>query len=215
MSQANLAKIAFSLAAGEGQEYAVGADFIRLDVFPLGLLLGVNSGNPKTYIEGLLYKTSPGESHIRLLRIVNQTTGTLTGEFTHGTGDVDFPGVAALIGSVPLPSGASTAALQTTGNTSAATVAAQTTALAASTVEVPELIVMGASTSTVFAGCRSISILNTNTAAVNVTVTTPGGARTLAPGQSVSWSVTKPLATLSNITVATAASGSANVAYTT
>ncbi|MEQ2008319.1 MAG: hypothetical protein ABMA26_16150 [Limisphaerales bacterium] len=223
-----------TVAAGGQVPVDVSADYVRFDTLPTGLLVSVNDGTPAALAQGIILQGEPGEFGLNKLRFVNTTGGALDAVITTGTGRMTVAGVATLSGSVPLPSGASTAALQTTGNTSLASIlsglaalatnALQTAAnallttiagLAATTVEVPELRTMGASEQLVFTGCRSIAILNTNTGAVNVTVTTPGGARTLAPGQSVGWAVTKHLATLSAVTVDTAASGSAQISTTT
>lgn len=224
----------FDLANGASRPFSGEFDFVHFELFPVGVTVELNETAPMVMKQGSVRQGVPGENQIRNLRVTNGSGSTATIKLVMGTGSLQIAGEAVIVGALPLPSGASTAALQTTGNNSLASILAGLAALAthalqtagnallttiaglaATTAEVPELIVLGASASQEFSGCRSISILNTNTGAVNVTVTTPGGARTLAPGQSVGWSVTKPLATLSSVTVATAASGSANVAYTT
>jgi hypothetical protein len=105
----------FTIPAGEGQEFILTASVFRLDTFPSGLLLGINGGREIARSEGFLFR---GE--VTRLRVENPTGGALTGSLSYGMGDIDLPGVTSLVGTIALPSGASTAALQTTGNASLA-----------------------------------------------------------------------------------------------
>lgn len=113
----SLNQIAFSIPAGQTQEFGLVADFYRLATFPSGLLVSLNGGPANALTEGFSQQGTPGSGEVRLLRIENPTAGTLAGVFTHGTGEMALPGVTTLSGTIPLPTGASSAALQTSGNT--------------------------------------------------------------------------------------------------
>lgn len=129
----SLLKIPFSIPAGQSLPLDVIADFFRLDTFPTGLLLGVNGALPKSFPEGLVYN-----GVVRRLQIENTSGGTLTGELSHGIGNISLPGVTVISGSVPLPTGASTAALQTAGNASLASVDGKLPALSGGKVPVTD-----------------------------------------------------------------------------
>ncbi len=216
----NLAKIPFSVPAGQGQEFALVADFFRLDVFPSGLTLGVNGQRPAAFPEGFVYKGRAGQTEVRLLRIENPTGGTLAGEFTHGTGDINLPGVTVISGTIPLPTGAATAANQATGNTTLgsiltaladiATATLQTAAntllttisttlstIAAklptlNTVVTPRVLDVNPGGDVDITGARQIAVLNTHTS-LSLTIVISGQPNfTLGPGQSVDWPLLHP-----------------------
>lgn len=165
------------------------ADVLRLDTFPTGLLLGVNGALPKAFSQGFVYK-----SETRLVRVENSTGGTLTGLITYGTGDIDLPGVTELTGTIALPTGASTAAKQDTGNTSLAAAAASLATLAATPTRTPRIVPFVAGTTMTITGARYLQIVNTGT--VNVTVQISGQADfTLTSGMGVDWPLLHPLET--------------------
>jgi len=182
------------------------ADFYRLATFPSGLLLSLNGGPANALTEGFSQQGTPGSGEVRLLRIENPTAGTLAGVFTHGTGEMALPGVTTLSGTIPLPSGASSAALQTTGNATLA-------ALAASNTDTAKIVNQGASASATYTGCKSFSLLNTGTGDVVVTVAAIAG--NLPAGYGVDFPLSKPFNLLAPITVATGVGGSALIALTT
>lgn len=207
-----IAKINFSIPAGQTQEFGLVADFYRLDIFPTGLLVGLNGGPAIVLSEGYSQQGVPGLGEVNLLRIENPTGGTLTGAFSHGTGQMNLPGVTTLSGTIPLPSGASTAALQTTGNSALAGIQTSAASLVAVVTETPDFVTVAASTNQNFANCRSIAIGNTG--ATSITVTIGANVRTLGVGQSVGWDVAGPFNKLATVNVAVPAGGEAIVATT-
>lgn len=209
-----------TLQAGERRDLEIGvADVLFFRVFPDGLTASINDLAPVALPEGLLQKGPPGAGIFRQLAVINPTAGPLTMRLLYGLGDITVAGAVALIGSVPLPTGAATGAKQDTGNASLAAMDAKLGAiddLAANTVETPDLVTLGASADETYAGLKRVTVLNTNTAAEDVTLNFAGGAdRVLAPGQSASFPVTKPLATVAAVRVRTTAGGSALVSTMT
>lgn len=172
-------------------------DYVRFDVLPAGVLVGLNGGALAALATGHLIQGEPGAKQIHTFRLVNTTNAPVTAQVTTGTGSLSV---------ATGTSGASTEAKQDTGNTHLGN-------LAAATQELPGLTNIGSGANQNFANCRSVAVLNTG-ATGNVTITINGAATTLAPGHSVAWQVTKPLATLTTINVAAPAGGSANVAFT-
>lgn len=208
-----IAKINFSIPAGQTQEFEVVADFYRLETFPTGLLVGLNGGPAIAQVEKFSQQGQPGQGEVRLLRIENPTGGTLTGAFLHGTGQMDLTGSTSISGTVPLPTGASTAAnqtsqigvltsliaiaatadLQATGNTNtAATNTALATAnshlsnLATQTTRTPRVVALSPSSSFTVTDARYVCVTNTGT--TNLTIQISGQADfTLPSGMQLDW----------------------------
>ncbi len=234
-------KIPFSIPAGQGQEFILVADVLRLDTLPSGLLVGFNGALPRAFTEGYTQT-----SKITRLRIENSTGGTLAGEFTYGTGNISLPGVAAVIGTIALPSGASTAALQTTGNTSLASILTAVTGVATAALQTAGNTLLSTISTTltsisgylqtlanptartsrfvnftggggnlvIAAGARSLDILNTH-ASIAITVQVTGqAAASLAAGKGVSFPLLHPRDTgHEEVTISGAAGATANVSY--
>lgn len=191
--------------AGQSKTIYPASDYVQFQTLPAGLLVGLNGAQPQVVQQASILQGIPGDRQIVSLLFSNTTGGELTATVVHGTGSMTVAGEAVLSGAVPLPSGASTSALQTTGNTSLAS-------LASTTVETPYGANLGSSADVTYSARKSLAVLNTGTTGT-VTVTVAGVAFTLAPGSApAGWSVTKPLAVLADIRVQTAAGGSAFVA---
>lgn len=197
-----------TLSAGERRDLEIGvADALFFRVFPDGLQAAINENAPVALPEGCLLKAPAGAGHYRNLSVINPTAGALTLRLFYGMGDIAVAGVVTLAGSIPLATGASTAALQTTGNTSLAS-------LAATTVETPLGVNLGSAADVTYAARKSVAVQNTG-ATGNVTITIGATSFTLAPGSApVGWSVAKPLAVLADVRVQTAAGGAALVLTT-
>lgn len=181
------------------------ADYIRFHTVPSGVMVRINGGTSGAFIQDETHQAEPGSGELREVSFENTTGGALAVRAIFGLGKIDVSGSATISGVLPLPSGASTDALQTTGNATLA-------ALAATTVETPDLVTLGASADQTFTGCKRVSVLNTNTGSEDVTINFAGGAsRTLPAGRGASFVVTKPLATLASVRVRTTGSGSALV----
>lgn len=190
--------------AGQSKTIYPASDYVQFQTLPAGLLVGLNGASPQLVQQASILQGIPGERQIESLLFSNTTGGELTAIVVHGTGSMTVAGEAVLSGAVPLPTGASTSALQTTGNASLA-------ALAATTVETPFGATLGSSADVTYSSCKSVAVQNTGTTG-NVTITIAGNVLTLAPGAPpVAWSVTKPLAVLANVRVQTASGGSALV----
>lgn len=202
----SLNQIAFSIPAGQTQEFGLVADFYRLATFPSGLLISLNGGPANALTEGFSQQGTPGSGEVRLLRIENPTGGTLAGVFTHGTGEMALPGVTTLSGTIPLPSGASSAALQTTGN-------ASLTALAAANTDTAKIVNLGATSGFTYTGCKSFSLINTGTG--NVVVTVAGISGNIPEGYGVDFPTSKPFNILAPILISTGVGGSALISLTT
>ena len=195
-----------TLSAGERRELEIGvADFLFFHVRPAGLTVSINDLAPVALPEGFLDKGPPGEGNFRALTLLNPTAGPLTARLLYGLGDITVAGAVALIGSVPLPAGASTFAEQ-------AVHTARLNSLIAANTDTPKLVNQGANATTAYAGCKSFSLLNTG--AGDVVVTANGIAGNLPPGYGVDFPLSKPLNQLAPITVATGAGGAALIALT-
>jgi hypothetical protein len=189
---------------GQSKVIYPASDYVQFQTLPTGLLVGVNGARPQLTQQASILQGAPGERQIATLIFENTTGGELTAIVVHGTGSMTVAGEAVLSGAVPLPTGASSAALQTTGNASLAS-------LAATTVETPFGANLGSAADVTYSACKSVAVQNTG-ATGNVTVTIGANVLTLAPGAApVSWAVSKPLATLANVRVQTASGGSALV----
>jgi hypothetical protein len=208
-----IAKINFSIPAGQTQEFEVLADFYRLETFPTGLLVGLNGGPAIAQVEKFSQQGVPGQGEVRLLRIENPTAGTLAGAFLHGTGQMDLTGSTSISGTVPLPTGAAsatnqtieigvltsliaiaaTADLQATGNTNTgatntalATANAHLANLATSTTRTPRVVAVTPSSTFTITDARYVSITNTGT--TDLTIQISGQADfTLPSGAQLDW----------------------------
>lgn len=201
-----IAKINFSIPAGQTQEFEVVADFYRLETFPAGLRIGLNGGPAITQNEGFSQQGVPGAGEVRLLRIENTTGGTVAGSFIHGTGQMNLPGVTTLSGSLPLPAGASTAAnqasligvltsliaiastadLQATGNAELATANGHLANLASATPRTARVVAVTPNSTFTITDARYVSITNTGT--TNLTIQIAGQSDfTLPSGAQLDW----------------------------
>lgn len=187
-------KEAFSLGAGAARDFTGQFDFIHYDTLPAGVTVELNGTPPLAQKQGAVRQGVPGANQIERFRFVNTTAGSLDVVVFFGTGTFTISGEVALSGSFPLPTGASTAAKQDTGNTSLATLAAAGTETARGAV-----VTNG---TTAFNSKKSVSVQNRSTSTGNVTVTfSDSSTLVLLPGEGAAWSVTDRLNTLTNISV--------------
>lgn len=111
------------------------SDYVRFDTLPSGVLVSLNGGADVTLESGRILQGLPGAQQVESVRFTNPTGSELTVQITTGSGQMTVAGVAVISGAVPLPTGAATAALQTTGNTSLASILAAFSALATSAAQ--------------------------------------------------------------------------------
>ena len=192
--------------AGQSKVISPASDYVHFQTVPAGLLIGVNGGIAYAFQQGTILQGTPGERGVQTLLLNNTTGAELTALIVHGTGEMSVAGEVTLTGSIPLATGASTSALQTTGNASLAT-------LAAANTDTGKIVNLGASSGASYAGCKSFSIINTGTG--DVVLTIAGIAGNLPAGYGVDIPLSKALNTLATITVATGVGGAALIALTT
>lgn len=212
-----------------------GVDFIYFHTVPDGVAVKLNGESESTFLQGETHQGDPGGAAIQSVTFINQTAGALAVRIVFGLGKMTVAGVATLSGAIPLPSGASTAALQTTGNTKlndavlllstldayGAKSDRQDTGngylqtLAAALTETARGTVVTNAT-TAFNSKKSVAVTNRPSSTGNITVTfSDGSTLELLPGEGASWSVTNRQNTLSNISVTSPdATTSAVVNYT-
>lgn len=196
-----------TLGAGARVDLEIGvADALFFRVFPDGLLASINDLAPVALPEGFLQKGPPGAGIYRALAVINPTAGPLAMRLLYGLGDITVAGAVALIGSVPLPTGAATGAKQDTGNAALA-------GLVAANADTPKVVNLGASSGAAYAGCKSFALINTG--AGDVVITVNGIAGNLPPGYGVDFPLSKPLNLLATVNVATGVGGAALIALTT
>lgn len=108
-----------SLAAGAVEAVEIGlADWLLFTLLPAGIQVQINEQPYTTLAQGLLHFGPPGEGNFRSLRFRNTTGGPLDAHVLYGLGAVAFSGgQVSITGTLPLPSGAATAAKQDTQTT--------------------------------------------------------------------------------------------------
>lgn len=183
-----------------------GVDFIYFHTVPDGVAVKLNGESESSFLQGETHQGEPGGAAIQSVTFINQTAGALAVRIVFGLGKMTVAGVATLSGAIPLPSGASTAALQTAGN-------ASLTALTAANTDTGKLVNMGENTSATHSNCKSFAIINTGTG--NVVITVAGIPGHLPSGYKWSPPISKPFNLLSPITVATGVGGAALISITT
>lgn len=197
-----ISKINFSIPAGQTQEFAVVADFYRLETFPTGLEVALNGGPFIAQAEKFSQQGAPGADQVRLIQIRNTSGSTLAGAFQHGTGSMDLTGTTSITGTVPLATGAataanqtseigvltslvsiaSTAALQATGNTALATANGHLSNLASQGTRTARVVSVTPSSSLTITAARYVSVTNTGTTDLTIQIagqsdfTLPSGA---------------------------------------
>ena len=88
-----LAKISFSIPPGQGQDFALSADFFRLELPTLGVKVGVNGGLPIKVLDGFTQRGRMGLEEFKVLQLKNEDTSlTATGTILFGTGEISSPG---------------------------------------------------------------------------------------------------------------------------
>jgi hypothetical protein len=216
-----------------------GVDFIYFHTVPDGVAVKLNGESESSFLQGETHQGEPGSAAIQSVTFINQTAGALAVRIVFGLGKMTVAGVATLSGAIPLPSGASTAALQTTQTTrlnllaTEATLAASATAakqdtqttrlnllateatlaaLTAANTDTAKIVNLGASSGFTYTGCKSFSLLNTG--AGNVVITVAGIAGNLPAGYGVDFPLSKPLNLLAPILVTTGAGGAALISLT-
>lgn len=234
-----IAKINFSIPAGQTQEFELVADFYRLETFPSGLLMGLNGGPALVLTEGFSQQGVVGTGEVRRLRIENPTAGTLAGAFIHGTGEMALPGVTILSGTVPLPSGASTAALQTSllgaltslialastaelqddgntliaaTNTALATANAHLNSLSSQTTRTPRVVALSASSTLNITSARSVEVYNSGTTSLTIQISGQADY-TLISGGYLSWPLLHPRDFGYNIVIVCPSGGAGTCLY--
>lgn len=213
-----------------------GVDFIYFHTVPDGVAVKLNGESESSFLQGETHQGEPGGAAIQSVTFINQTAGALTVRIVFGLGRMTVAGVATLSGAIPLPSGASTAALQTNGNAVLAQAVAllfsldaygsksanQSTAnnylqslaqITAASTETAKLVNLGATSGFTYTGCKSFSLINTGTG--DVVITVAGIAGNLPAGYGVDFPLSKPFTILAPITIATGVGGSALIAITT
>lgn len=183
-----------------------GVDFIYFHTVPDGVAVKLNGESESTFLQGETHQGEPGGAAIQSVTFINQTAGALTVRIVFGLGRMTVAGVATLSGAIPLPSGASTAALQTTGNATLA-------ALTAANTDTAKIVNLGATSGFTYTGCKSFSLINTGTG--NVVVTVAGISGNIPEGYGVDFPTSKPFNILAPILISTGVGGSALISLTT
>ncbi len=197
-----------------------GVDFIYFHTVPDGVAVKLNGESESSFLQGETHQGEPGSAAIQSVTFINQTAGALAVRIVFGLGRMTVAGVATLSGAIPLPSGASTAALQTSVGAAQATAAKQDIAnthlstLATVGTRTGRLINVPVNTLWQLINCKRVAIIN-NGAVGNVTVTIAGNSGTLGPGYGIELSVDGPLETLAQIDVSTSASSTCLILKTT
>lgn len=114
----------FTLAAGTEKSISITADYVLLHEAPSPLEFALNGEEFTAAVQGSKHQSAPGQQGVRRLRFRNASGSAISVTVLFGLGlfDVIGPNSVSLTGTVPLPTGAATAALQTTGNTSLASI---------------------------------------------------------------------------------------------
>ena len=192
-----------TVPAGQRLAVEIGiSDFLFFQTFPAGLTASLNDAAPVALPEGLLHKGPAGNGNFRALALVNATGSPLAARILYGQGEINVAGSVTLVGSIPLPAGAATAAKQDAQT-------ALLTALNAAVAVVGDVQTITGSAA--FANCRALSVSNTGAAAI--TVHNGTSTRTVQPGDTVDWPCVGPFAKYATFTVD--ASGSEAVVVTT
>ena len=102
-----------TVPAGQRLAVEIGiSDFLFFQTFPAGLTASLNDAAPVALPEGLLHKGPAGNGNFRALALVNATGSPLAARILYGQGEINVAGSVTLVGSIPLPAGAATAAKQ-------------------------------------------------------------------------------------------------------
>jgi hypothetical protein len=178
-------KATIALPAGAIVPLHVGGDYFYIYALDGALEADVNDSDVFASVEkGLIHQGVVGRSDIGTVRFRNSTGSTVNVTIVYGKGSQTVAGQTTI---------------------SAADLLALTPAAATVTTDFQDI-----TASTAFTGKKAVQV--TNTGGTNITVTGAGAARTLGPGEFVSWSVLRQQDTLNTITV-NAAGGSARVVW--
>lgn len=196
-----------TLSAGERIVVNVnGSEWLFFQTVPAGVKVEINGGALIPIPQGFLHRGSGGGKFDRL-EVVNTTGSDQTVSILYGIGDVNVLGSVTLIGTIPLPAGASTAANQATGNAHLAT-------LATPVARSPKLRAIAGGASETIAACRWVEWFNKSTTE-NMTVTISGeAAYTVGPREGGGLPMLHPReSSYPQIVVACAAAGSGVVSF--
>lgn len=100
----------FDLANGAARPFSGEFDFVHFELLPTGVVVELNQTTAVAFKQGSVRQGTPGENQIRTLRVINASGSTATIKLVMGTGSLQIAGEAVIVGALPLPSGASTAA---------------------------------------------------------------------------------------------------------
>ncbi len=131
-------KESFTLAAGAFRDFNGQFDFLHFETLPPGVTVELNGTPPLAQKQGAVRQGVPGQNQIERFRFVNTIVTSAAIVIFFGTGTFTISGEAVISGALPLPTGASTAALQTTGNSSLASVDGKLPALSGGKVPVTD-----------------------------------------------------------------------------
>lgn len=114
----------FNLAANDRRVIAGLFDFVFFEALPTGVLVSINGEPLRARRAASTRGGVPGRDDIQTVEFLNTTGSTQAVAALFGTGSFEISGEVTLIGSMPLPAGASTLAAQNTGNTALASIIA-------------------------------------------------------------------------------------------
>lgn len=174
----------FSLAANDRKIIAGQFDFVYFEALPAGVTVSINGEPHRARQEGSIRAGVPGRDDIVSVEFLNTTGGALAVAALFGNGSFEISGQVSLVGSIALPTGASTAARQDTGNATLGSILAGLAALATSALQTTGNALLTTISTTLTTATGYLQLLANPTARFTrfVNFTGGGGSLTIAAG---------------------------------